>query len=306
MHCSIVVKKNMDQERPDNNNINNNNQDKFQSSLRRGKQPEVQMPAAHQHNNHQGPPPPPQLQKCPRCDSANTKFCYYNNYSLSQPRYFCKACRRYWTQGGTLRNVPVGGGCRKSKRPKPSPGETSRAQSSSVAALASQNLTGGFIPGGGGGGQGFRAMPPVMPPSMGNSFYTGGSFLSSLAAMHSLPAGINQRATTLNLGGGGGGNNSQYDANNMAVFRAPPPLPPQQYFQAQNEFFPSAMTMPPRPLGSWTQTFINRGGAASSSATNPSFWGGAATAGDNDNQAGGSSFNPNHWPDNHPGFDPSQ
>ncbi|PKA58116.1 Dof zinc finger protein DOF1.4 [Apostasia shenzhenica] len=60
--------------------------------------------------------------KCPRCDSTNTKFCYYNNYSLSQPRHFCKACKRYWTRGGTLRNVPVGGGCRKNKRPsKPNP-----------------------------------------------------------------------------------------------------------------------------------------------------------------------------------------
>eukprot|EP01018_Ginkgo_biloba_P034018 Gb_23562 [translate_table: standard] len=56
--------------------------------------------------------------KCPRCDSANTKFCYYNNYSLSQPRHFCKTCRRYWTRGGALRNVPVGGGCRKNKRVK--------------------------------------------------------------------------------------------------------------------------------------------------------------------------------------------
>ncbi|PPS02186.1 hypothetical protein GOBAR_AA18481 [Gossypium barbadense] len=49
--------------------------------------------------------PPPKLTEplpCPRCDSTNTKFCYYNNYNLSQPRYFCKACRRYWTQGGTL------------------------------------------------------------------------------------------------------------------------------------------------------------------------------------------------------------
>ncbi|TKY73271.1 Dof zinc finger protein DOF5.4 [Spatholobus suberectus] len=54
--------------------------------------------------------------KCPRCDSLNTKFCYYNNYNLSQPRHFCKNCRRYWTKGGVLRNVPVGGGCRKSKR----------------------------------------------------------------------------------------------------------------------------------------------------------------------------------------------
>ncbi|XP_077234423.1 dof zinc finger protein DOF1.2-like [Tasmannia lanceolata] len=55
---------------------------------------------------------------CPRCDSSNTKFCYYNNYSLTQPRYFCKGCRRYWTKGGSQRNVPVGGGCRKNRRGK--------------------------------------------------------------------------------------------------------------------------------------------------------------------------------------------
>lgn len=66
----------------------------------------------------------PQLEtaplKCPRCDSTNTKFCYYNNYSLSQPRHFCKTCRRYWTRGGALRNVPVGGGCRRNKKNKTS------------------------------------------------------------------------------------------------------------------------------------------------------------------------------------------
>ena len=55
---------------------------------------------------------------CPRCGSSNTKFCYYNNYSLTQPRYFCKGCRRYWTKGGSVRNVPVGGGCRKNRRGK--------------------------------------------------------------------------------------------------------------------------------------------------------------------------------------------
>lgn len=61
-------------------------------------------------------PPHDQAIKCPRCESTHTKFCYYNNYSLSQPRYFCKTCRRYWTKGGTLRNIPVGGGCRKNKK----------------------------------------------------------------------------------------------------------------------------------------------------------------------------------------------
>ncbi|XP_042430961.1 dof zinc finger protein DOF1.6-like isoform X1 [Zingiber officinale] len=65
--------------------------------------------------------------KCPRCNSGNTKFCYYNNYSLTQPRYFCKACRRYWTEGGSLRNVPVGGGSRKNKKPSSSSSSSSSA-----------------------------------------------------------------------------------------------------------------------------------------------------------------------------------
>ncbi|RLN25085.1 dof zinc finger protein DOF1.7 [Panicum miliaceum] len=45
------------------------------------------------------------------------------------PRYFCRACRRYWTRGGALRNVPVGGGTRKAtpatrrKRPASTPPE---------------------------------------------------------------------------------------------------------------------------------------------------------------------------------------
>ncbi|KAJ7553371.1 hypothetical protein O6H91_06G095800 [Diphasiastrum complanatum] len=64
------------------------------------------------------PNPSEEVLKCPRCESSNTKFCYYNNYSLAQPRHFCKNCKRYWTRGGALRNVPVGGGCRKNKRAK--------------------------------------------------------------------------------------------------------------------------------------------------------------------------------------------
>lgn len=90
-------------------------------------------------------PPPPMLERsrarpqkdqalnCPRCNSTNTKFCYYNNYSLSQPRYFCKTCRRYWTEGGSLRNVPVGGGSRKNKRSIPSSTSTSSQAPSSTS-----------------------------------------------------------------------------------------------------------------------------------------------------------------------------
>ncbi|KAK6154699.1 hypothetical protein DH2020_008947 [Rehmannia glutinosa] len=82
----------------------------------------AQTPPKPPFTRRQKPPPHHQLSEplnCPRCNSTNTKFCYYNNYNKSQPRHFCKSCKRHWTKGGTLRNVPVGGG-RKNKRPKTS------------------------------------------------------------------------------------------------------------------------------------------------------------------------------------------
>ncbi|KAL1537856.1 hypothetical protein AAHA92_30331 [Salvia divinorum] len=220
--------------------------------------------------NHQMAPAPPQ--KCPRCDSANTKFCYYNNYSLSQPRYFCKACRRYWTHGGTLRNVPVGGGCRKAKRPKPSPSPSS----SEIA--RSQPLPPAI--------QSQQPMRPF-PPIISNTFYSGGSFLSSLAAMQSLSTGVTHSAA-LNLGGGG----RQYDTllQGVSLPSLKPQPPPQHQFQLQNDHY-----FPPRP--SWTQSFINRAPTSNAAAASSSFWTG-------DNQAG-SSFNPDNWQDSNQGFDPS-
>ncbi|KAI3995214.1 hypothetical protein MKX01_032016 [Papaver californicum] len=71
--------------------------------------------------------------KCPRCDSTNTKFCYYNNYSLSQPRYFCKSCKRYWTQGGSIRKIPVGGSTCKKKSNKKSSSSTKTSKDQSVS-----------------------------------------------------------------------------------------------------------------------------------------------------------------------------
>ncbi|KAE8723006.1 Cyclic dof factor 4 [Hibiscus syriacus] len=58
---------------------------------------------------------PDKIIPCPRCKSMETKFCYFNNYNVNQPRHFCKGCQRYWTAGGALRNVPVGAGRRKVK-----------------------------------------------------------------------------------------------------------------------------------------------------------------------------------------------
>ncbi|KMT20267.1 hypothetical protein BVRB_1g002710 [Beta vulgaris subsp. vulgaris] len=83
---------------------------------------------------------------CPRCNSTNTKFCYYNNYSLTQPRYFCKTCRRYWTQGGSLRNVPVGGGSRKNKRSSSSSSSSSSNPSSTSIITNPNNPTNKLIP----------------------------------------------------------------------------------------------------------------------------------------------------------------
>lgn len=35
-------------------------------------------------------PRPEFLEPCPRCFSPDTKFCYYNNYNVKQPRFYCK------------------------------------------------------------------------------------------------------------------------------------------------------------------------------------------------------------------------
>ncbi|KAH0749417.1 hypothetical protein KY290_028649 [Solanum tuberosum] len=84
--------------------------------------------------NHQFPDQ--QVLKCPRCDSINTKFCYYNNYNLSQPRHFCKNCKRYWTKGGILRNIPVGGSSRKNTKRSSS---NSCKRSSTMSISSEQN-----------------------------------------------------------------------------------------------------------------------------------------------------------------------
>ncbi|CAN6361617.1 unnamed protein product [Urochloa humidicola] len=76
-------------------------------------------------------------EQCPRCASRDTKFCYYNNYNTAQPRHFCRACRRYWTLGGSLRNVPVGGSSR-NKRPRPA-----RPTRAIAAAVAAATASGG-------------------------------------------------------------------------------------------------------------------------------------------------------------------
>ncbi|XLR04049.1 hypothetical protein S83_070247, partial [Arachis hypogaea] len=51
------------------------------------------------------------------------------------PRHFCKSCRRYWTDGGTLRDIPVGGESRKNaKRSRTVPSASTATTSSSAGA----------------------------------------------------------------------------------------------------------------------------------------------------------------------------
>ncbi|XP_062187601.1 dof zinc finger protein DOF5.3-like [Phragmites australis] len=121
--------------------------------------------------------------RCPRCDSANTKFCYYNNYSLSQPRHFCKACKRYWTRGGTLRNVPVGGGCRKNKRSRSSAvgGAGGRNGASTGAAATTSSSAASTL-----------SLPPPPPSS-----------LTSLTSALGLPEGTSLASLLLGNGSGG-------------------------------------------------------------------------------------------------------
>ncbi|XP_019199019.1 PREDICTED: dof zinc finger protein DOF5.1-like [Ipomoea nil] len=127
-------------------------------------------------------PQPENGLKCPRCDSTSTKFCYYNNYSLSQPRHFCKTCRRYWTRGGAMRNVPVGGGCRRNKRSK-------NNGSKGAAAAVSEKQSGG-------GNTNTNTntsthMNISCPPTSCGSAEISGSFSQQLPLMAAFQAGLN-------------------------------------------------------------------------------------------------------------------
>ncbi|KAF5201256.1 hypothetical protein FRX31_009157 [Thalictrum thalictroides] len=58
--------------------------------------------------------------KCPRCESANTKFFSYKNQDKSKPCHFCNDCQQHWTLYGKLRDFPVSGGKRERRQPETS------------------------------------------------------------------------------------------------------------------------------------------------------------------------------------------
>lgn len=156
-------------------------------------------------------PLPEAALKCPRCDSSNTKFCYFNNYSLTQPRHFCKTCRRYWTRGGALRNVPVGGGCRRNKRSK---GSSSKSPASSADRQSGSAGSASSIPSNSGTadmiGHGLNPQLRFMAPlhQLSHDFAAGEiglNYALNYTPMGVAPGDLNFQIASGGGGGGGGG-----------------------------------------------------------------------------------------------------
>ncbi|XP_014753831.1 dof zinc finger protein DOF3.2 isoform X2 [Brachypodium distachyon] len=154
-------------------------------------------------------PLPEQGLKCPRCDSANTKFCYFNNYSLSQPRHFCRACRRYWTRGGALRNVPVGGGYRRHAKRAKQPKQQPATSSSSAPATAPTSAPPAMLPTGNHQQLPSGLLPPLLRLADFDAMSLGSTFVSGAGGMGKPPpltssGSVDVPAGCYSLGGGGG------------------------------------------------------------------------------------------------------
>lgn len=166
-----------------------------------------------------------QALNCPRCNSTNTKFCYYNNYSLSQPRYFCKTCRRYWTEGGSLRNVPVGGGSRKNKR-----SNNNNSSSNSSTSLSSSKKFPDLNPKIHQGQDLNLACPLPPPPTTQNYNNSLSKFMevpfsaedktgtTALCSLMPMSVGLDSSAASAMYNSGG--------FPNLHDFKPPPPAPP--------------------------------------------------------------------------------
>ncbi|KAL0847638.1 hypothetical protein Bca101_020884 [Brassica carinata] len=153
---------------------------------------------------------------CPRCESTHTKFCYYNNYNFSQPRHFCKSCRRYWTRGGTLRDIPVGGGTRKAAKRSRTCSSSSSVVSNSSAGTSSAPLqaTPVLFPQSS-TFNGVTVTAPVENDGKGSALSLPGSFTSLLN--HSAAHGT---GSVIGIGGFGIGLGSSFDDVSFGLGRA--------------------------------------------------------------------------------------
>ncbi|XP_058099180.1 dof zinc finger protein DOF3.6-like [Magnolia sinica] len=195
-------------------------------------------------------PQPEAALKCPRCDSTNTKFCYFNNYSLSQPRHFCKTCRRYWTRGGALRNVPVGGGCRRNKRSK---GSSSSKSPASADRHAGSSTSSGSAPSSNCTADVVGHIPPPLPhlPYMSSLHHHLTDYGAAADLGLNFP-GINQ-SVPVTAGGGtdmdyqmGGGSSSGGSSSGGAMLSAGSA---DQWRLQQLQHFPFLSGLEPPPSG---------------------------------------------------------
>ncbi|KAK6129146.1 hypothetical protein DH2020_037124 [Rehmannia glutinosa] len=234
---------------------------------------------------------PPTPLKCPRCRSPDTKFRYFNNHSLTQPRHYCKTCKRQWTVGGNLRNIPVGGKTRSGKQTKasssrcgnptsqhPQPplplGEEHLQNSQSLtpmAAMVPQNFDGTMI------------QPTASPPAAVSplSSYYFNDEISCLDAIQLLiqPEVINQHVNAGNQFGTGGANMAipqEWNTQPMASQQALPQQIPrhieshQTYSQANNgppsHLNNNSLVQPTWPMNSLPQEIPNNFGVSTSNA----------------------------------------
>ncbi|OMO88769.1 Zinc finger, Dof-type [Corchorus olitorius] len=105
---------------PDKSTATENDKEEYQTSMKPNEivtnsKPKDEQAETNSADQEKVLKKPDKVLPCPRCNSLDTKFCYFNNYNVNQPRHFCKNCQRYWTAGGTMRNVPIGAGRRKNK-----------------------------------------------------------------------------------------------------------------------------------------------------------------------------------------------
>ncbi|KAJ3682964.1 hypothetical protein LUZ60_013191 [Juncus effusus] len=155
---------------------------------------------------------PDKILPCPRCNSLDTKFCYYNNYNVNQPRHFCKKCQRYWTAGGTMRNVPVGAGRRKNKHLNNRPQQfTTGTEPSEPVPIKVNTPNGGVV--------NFRPEPP---------------FSESMVSVLNIKEHENQTGTSTGTVGSSGCSEEINGCNGLV----PVPVPPVPFYPGAPFLYP--------------------------------------------------------------------
>ncbi|KAK4417531.1 Dof zinc finger protein DOF1.4 [Sesamum alatum] len=229
--------------------------------------------------------------KCPRCASLDTKFRYFNNHSLAQPRHYCKACKRQWTVGGNLRNIPFGGKtrtCKQTKASSPRCGNPRSQGPESPLSLGEEHLQ---------NSQSVAPMAAIIPQSFATtmtqpvtnlpaeisplSLYYFNDEISCLDAIQSLiqPEVTNQHVNVWNQFDSGGANMGilqEWNSQSMALEQALPHQLPRQIepYQTHNSNNPppyhsynNSLVQPTWPIDPLPQDIMNNFNFSTSNAS---------------------------------------